>query len=242
MVRSGPSLSNMGTSSPLRGRPSLPASWFEVAEQTPVIHMAFSDNSINSDSDYYRAMYPDMVLCSNPGLDDTLVPDDSTDDSDQDVPGNSMALGHCHGHRCKPSQQTPCTEPSGYQAPTLIQVSLGFSRDSEQDLILGHSQGPDFSLDLGGQLTFTSALSSPPSPLQICPSPQSGNRCASSTLPPPNLILSPQWCPQTQQQFSWLTHSWHLVSTARPATRDDVVLLPFLSPVPKPTDLEQYLV
>lgn len=198
MVRSGPSLPNMGLISPLRGRPSLPASWFEVVEQTPVIHMALGENSspgINSDSGSCRATYPDIVLCSNPGLDDTLVPHNSTGNSDQDVPGNSMTLGHRHGHRCKPSQQTPCTEPSGDQAQTLTQVSLGCSRDSEQDLALGHSQDPDFSLDLGGQLAFTSALSSPPSPLQICSSPQSGNRCASSTLPPPNLMLSPQWCP-----------------------------------------------
>lgn len=52
---------------------------------TPVIY---------SDSGYCSSMEPDMATCSIPGPDNTLALGDNTDHSDQDDPGDSMALGY----------------------------------------------------------------------------------------------------------------------------------------------------
>lgn len=95
--------------------------------------------------------------------------------------------------------------PQRQQEPlTSTQALLSCSRAPDQDLA-------QISLDLGDQLAmyigwFLATLSF----LDVClPSPLTNLRLPfslSGTSPP--CTLSPQWCPTTQCQGSWLGHRW----------------------------------
>lgn len=57
---------------------------------------------MNSNPGCHRVMDPDMALCSSPVPDNSLASGNSSDHSDQDVPGGNMALKCLHGNRLQP--------------------------------------------------------------------------------------------------------------------------------------------
>lgn len=122
----------------------------KVANQTPVIHMAFSDNR--------RPRHQlDPGCCRVMDLGPLQPPwprqyyGDRAGHSGQNASGGSRALGCPHGHRWWSRPQASAQLPMTTEATDISSGLLGSFRALDQELSLGHSPGPGISLDLGGQ-------------------------------------------------------------------------------------------
>ena len=79
--------------------------WLTIPEASTHPLVVTGAKDFNQDSGCCRAMNPDMVLGSSPGLDNTMAPGDSAGHSDQYGPGSGKVLRHPHGHRLWPRPQ-----------------------------------------------------------------------------------------------------------------------------------------
>lgn len=77
-----------------------------MADQNSVIHAVLvvtGVTDINPDPGCCGTTDPDMTLGSNPGLDNTMAPSDSTGHSGQHDPSGGTTLGHPQVYRLQPT-------------------------------------------------------------------------------------------------------------------------------------------
>lgn len=76
-----------------------------------------------------------MGLCSTPGLENAMSPEDSVCHSDQDFPSGSMALRCPHGHRLR-TRPWSSMQPLMVTCGTDINTDPGCGRDTDTDMVL----------------------------------------------------------------------------------------------------------
>lgn len=92
----------------------------------------------NSKPDCCRATDPDKAFGSNPGLDNSVVPDNREVHSDQHDPGSSTAPGHTYEHRLWP-------RPRARLWPLVATWAMNINTDpdcertTDLDMVLGHT-------------------------------------------------------------------------------------------------------
>ncbi|KAK7821257.1 hypothetical protein U0070_000203 [Myodes glareolus] len=127
----------------------------------------------NSNPDCCRATDPDKAFGSNPGLDNSVVPDNREVYSDQHGPGSSTAPGHTHEHRLWP-------RPRARLWPLVATWAMDINTDpdcestTDLDMVLGHTPGSDVTMAPGGSSGHLGRSSPHGSMALSC---QPGSRC-----------------------------------------------------------------